>query len=118
MTRPFAGAAPERQLDQCQIAITGCCQCGEIERRPIVAISPLLANLYLHHVYDLWARQWYRQHATGEMLVVRYADDTVVGFDHHADAERFLQVVQTASQRGVGRLEASAGSGGTRLRPR
>lgn len=54
-------------------------------------ISPLLANLYLHHVYDLWAGQWYRQHATGEMLVVRYADDTVVGFEHHADAERFLQ---------------------------
>jgi hypothetical protein len=54
-------------------------------------ISPLLANLYLHHVYDLWARKWYRQHATGEVLVARYADDTVVGFEHRADAERFLQ---------------------------
>jgi group II intron reverse transcriptase/maturase len=40
-------------------------------------ISPLLANLYLHHVYDLWARQWYRQHATGEMPVVRYAGRAV-----------------------------------------
>jgi RNA-directed DNA polymerase len=54
-------------------------------------ISPLLANLYLHHVYDLWARQWSRRHAAGEMLVVRYADDTIVGFEHHADAEQFLQ---------------------------
>jgi group II intron reverse transcriptase/maturase len=54
-------------------------------------ISPLLANLYLHHVYDLWARQWHGRHATGAMLVVRYADDTVVGFEHLDDAERFLQ---------------------------
>jgi group II intron reverse transcriptase/maturase len=54
-------------------------------------ISPLLANVYLHYVYDRWAGQWYRRQATGAMLVVRYADDTVVGFEHQADAERFLQ---------------------------
>lgn len=54
-------------------------------------ISPLLANLFLHHVYDLWAWQWHRRHATGQMLVVRYADDTVVGFEHRDDAERFLE---------------------------
>jgi len=53
-------------------------------------ISPLLANIYLHYVYDLWARQWRRRHATGGMLVARYADDTVVGFEHRSDAERFL----------------------------
>jgi RNA-directed DNA polymerase len=53
-------------------------------------ISPLLANIYLHHVYDLWAEQWRRRHARGAMIVVRYADDTVVGFEHRADAERFL----------------------------
>lgn len=53
-------------------------------------ISPLLANIYLHYVYDLWARQWRRRHATGNMLVARYADDTVVGFEHRSDAERFL----------------------------
>ena len=53
-------------------------------------ISPLLANIYLHYVYDLWAEQWRRRHARGAMIVVRYADDTVVGFEHRADAERFL----------------------------
>lgn len=53
-------------------------------------ISPLLANIYLHYVYDLWADQWRQRHANGAMIVVRYADDTVVGFEHRADAERFL----------------------------
>ena len=42
-------------------------------------VSPLLANIYLHYVYDLWAEQWRRRHAHGAMIVVRYADDTVVG---------------------------------------
>ena len=53
-------------------------------------VSPLLANIYLHYVFDLWADQWRQRHATGAMIVVRYADDTVVGFEHRADAERFL----------------------------
>jgi group II intron reverse transcriptase/maturase len=53
-------------------------------------ISPLLANIYLHYAYDLWTEQWRRRHAQGAMIVVRYADDTVVGFEHRADAERFL----------------------------
>jgi len=53
-------------------------------------ISPLLANVYLHYVYDLWVQQWRHRHATGDMFVVRYADDTIVGFEHQADAERFL----------------------------
>ncbi len=53
-------------------------------------ISPLLANIYLHYVYDLWTQQWRKRHARGAMIVVRYADDTVVGFEHRADAERFL----------------------------
>ena len=53
-------------------------------------ISPLLANLYLHYAYDLWVEQWRRRYAHGAMIVVRYADDTVVGFEHRADAERFL----------------------------
>ena len=43
-------------------------------------ISPLLANIYLHYVYDLWADQWRKREATGEVIVVRYADDTIVGF--------------------------------------
>src|SRR5271166_2140838 len=53
-------------------------------------ISPLLANIYLHYAYDLWVQQWRTRHARGAMIVVRYADDTVVGFEHRADAERFL----------------------------
>ena len=54
-------------------------------------ISPLLANIYLHYVYDLWADQWRKREATGEVIVVRYADDTIVGFERQADAERFLR---------------------------
>ena len=53
-------------------------------------ISPLLANIYLHYAHDQWAEQWRHRHAQGAMIVVRYADDTVAGFEHRADAERFL----------------------------
>jgi group II intron reverse transcriptase/maturase len=53
-------------------------------------ISPLLANIYLHYVFDLWAHRWRRQHAGGDMIIVRYADDIVLGFEHRRDAERFL----------------------------
>ncbi len=52
--------------------------------------SPLLANAYLHYVYDLWVQQWRERHATGDMIVVRYCDDSIVGFQHRQDAERFL----------------------------
>ena len=58
-------------------------------------ISPLLANIYLHYVYDLWAHQWRQRHATGDVVFVRYADDTVVGFEHKHDAERFLTDLRT-----------------------
>jgi RNA-directed DNA polymerase len=54
-------------------------------------ISPFLANVYLHYVYDVWVRAWRKRHATGDMVVVRYADDTVVGFQHRQDANRFLR---------------------------
>jgi hypothetical protein len=54
-------------------------------------ISPLLANIYLHYVYDLWADQWRKREATGEVIAIRYADDTIVGFRRQADAERFLR---------------------------
>jgi len=52
--------------------------------------SPLLANVYLHYVFDLWVQHWRKHLATGDMIVVRYADDIVAGFEHRADAERFL----------------------------
>jgi group II intron reverse transcriptase/maturase len=53
-------------------------------------ISPLLANIYLHYVYDLWVQRWRRRSAQGHVIVVRYADDMVVGFQYLADAHRFL----------------------------
>ena len=58
------------------------------------SISPLLANIYLHYALDLWVHQWRRRHATGEVIVVRYADDFLVGFQHRADAVRFQQAVR------------------------
>jgi RNA-directed DNA polymerase len=54
-------------------------------------ISPLLANVYLHYVFDLWVEAWRKKVAEGELIVVRYADDLVVGFEHRAEAERFLR---------------------------
>jgi RNA-directed DNA polymerase len=54
------------------------------------SISPLLANVYLHYVFDLWAQRWRKTQAHGDVIVVRYADDFIVGFQHRADAERFL----------------------------
>jgi RNA-directed DNA polymerase len=57
-------------------------------------ISPLLANIYLHYVYDLWAERWRRREATGDMIIVRYADDIIVGFEHEDDARRFLEAMR------------------------
>ena len=57
-------------------------------------ISPLLANVYLHYVFDLWAERWRRREATGDMIIVRYADDIVVGFEHEADARRFWDAMR------------------------
>ena len=54
-------------------------------------ISPLLCNVYLHYVLDLWVQSWRTRRATSENIVVRYADDSVLGFQHRAEAERFLQ---------------------------
>lgn len=53
-------------------------------------ISPLLANLYLHHVLDLWVKRWRKHEAHGEVIIVRYADDFVMGFQHKDDAQRCL----------------------------
>src|SRR5215831_4406432 len=53
-------------------------------------VSPLLANVYLHYVFALWVERWRRLRAAGDMVVVRYADDFVVGFEHRQDAERFV----------------------------
>src|SRR5450830_31676 len=61
-------------------------------------ISPLLANVYLHYVLDLWAERWRRREATGDMIIVRYADDFIVGFQHEADARRFLDTMRERLQ--------------------
>jgi group II intron reverse transcriptase/maturase len=53
--------------------------------------SPLLANIYLHYAFDLWAHHWRQTRATGNVIIVRFADDIVMGFQHRADAERFWQ---------------------------
>src|SRR6201993_3791349 len=57
-------------------------------------ISPLLANIYLHYCFDLWAERWRRHEARGDMIVVRYADDLVAGFEHESDAHRFLDAMR------------------------
>jgi len=54
-------------------------------------ISPVLANIYLHYAQDLWAHQWRKRHAGGDVIIVRYADDSVFGFQYKNDAERFLK---------------------------
>jgi group II intron reverse transcriptase/maturase len=55
------------------------------------SVSPLLANVYLHYVYDQWLQEWRKKQAKGEVIIVRFADDTIVGFQHQKDAEQFLQ---------------------------
>lgn len=56
--------------------------------------SPLLANVYLHYVFDLWAERWRRREAQGNVIIVRYADDIVVGFEHEADARCFWEAMR------------------------
>jgi group II intron reverse transcriptase/maturase len=54
------------------------------------SVSPLLANIYLHYVLDLWVQRWRKKQAHGEVIVVRFADDFIVGFEHRREAEQFL----------------------------
>jgi RNA-directed DNA polymerase len=61
-------------------------------------ISPLLANIYLHYGLDLWAERWRRREATGDMIIVRYADDFIIGFQHESDARRFLDALRARLQ--------------------
>jgi hypothetical protein len=61
-------------------------------------ISPLLANLFLHYVFDLWAHAWRSRQARGDVVIVRYAADFVVGFQHQTDAEAFLGALRERMQ--------------------
>ena len=67
---------------------------GEIGTGQGSVISPLLANIYMHYVFDLWANRWRQHEAQGDMVIVRYADDFVVGFEHEADARRFWDALR------------------------
>src|SRR6185437_363222 len=53
--------------------------------------SPFLANVYLHYIHDVWVQVWRKRHASGDTLTVRYADDSVAGFQYHSEAVQFLQ---------------------------
>jgi len=55
------------------------------------SISPLLSNIYLHYVFDLWVHWWRRHRANGDVIVVRFADDWVAGFQYQSDAQKFLR---------------------------
>ncbi|CAE6863292.1 hypothetical protein R69658_07722 [Paraburkholderia aspalathi] len=77
-----AGVLEEGRLTQSEV---GTVQGG--------SISPLLSNIYLHYAFDQWVKQWRARHAEGEVIVVRYADDWVAGFQHLRDAERFQREV-------------------------
>jgi group II intron reverse transcriptase/maturase len=61
--------------------------------------SPLLANIYLHYVFDLWVQAWRKKCAHGDVIVVRYADDIVVGFEFKDDAERFWSELKERMQK-------------------
>ena len=62
-------------------------------------VSPLLANIYLHYAFDLWVQQWRKRSAKGTVVVVRYADDIVLGFQYQPEADRFHRDVQTRLKR-------------------
>jgi group II intron reverse transcriptase/maturase len=68
----------------------GVCTVSEVGTVQGGSVSPLLANIYLHYVFDLWVQRWRRRYAHGDVIVVRFADDFVMGFEHQDDAERFL----------------------------
>src|SRR2546429_6606004 len=57
----------------------------------VTGVQTCALPIYLHYVFDLWVQHWRTHRATGEVIVVRYADDMVLGFQHRAEAERFLQ---------------------------
>jgi hypothetical protein len=74
-------------------------------------ISPILANVYLHYVFDLWVHRWRRNKASGDMIVIRYADDTIVGFEHEHEAQAFLDDLKGR----MGRFELALHPDKTRL---
>src|SRR5258708_15703905 len=78
-----AGVSEEREWSETKVGVPQ----GAV-------ISPLLANVYLHHVLDRWVMEWRKKNATGDIIIVRYADDFVLGFQYQKEAERFLEQLQ------------------------
>src|SRR3990172_10148072 len=84
--------------------ISGVSEDGQWSRTTVgtpqgAVISPILANVFLHYVLDLWTDQWRRKEASGEMMIVRYADDFVIGFRYQRDAQRFLQELRSRMEK-------------------
>jgi group II intron reverse transcriptase/maturase len=77
----------------------GTCTWSEVGTPQGGSISPLLANIYLHYALDLWVKAWRRKSARSDVIIVRYADDFVVGFEHRDDAERFHRELKERFQK-------------------
>src|SRR5260221_8037878 len=75
------------------------------------AISPILANVYLHYVFDLWAHRWRLTKASGDMIVIRYADDTIAGFQHEHEARAF-SITKKQVYEAYKAVKSNAGSAG------
>jgi RNA-directed DNA polymerase len=90
---------------------SGCWQASETGTPHGSGISPLLTNVFLHHVFDLWIQQWSRRTAKGEVVVVRYADDVVLGFQYENDAKKLF----TALKERMAKFGLSLHEGKTRL---
>ena len=90
---PLAGSRDTKLL------IYGLFQKGRVLAQDGGSVSPLLANVYLHYVFDLWVRQWRKRHARGEVIIVRFADDITAGFQYREDAERFLEELRERFRR-------------------
>jgi RNA-directed DNA polymerase len=95
-TVPLHGA---RTLTSNPVPMPGIIEDGGVTRSQCGApqgavISPILANVYLHYAYDLWVHRWRRTKANGDMIVMRFADDTIVGFEHEHEAKAFLHDLQ------------------------
>jgi RNA-directed DNA polymerase len=87
-----------------QWLISGVSEDGQWSRTTVgtpqgAVISPILANVFLHYVLDLWTDQWRRKEASGEIMIVRYADDFVIGFRYQRDAKRFLQELRSRMEK-------------------
>jgi RNA-directed DNA polymerase len=81
--------APDPEMAKAGVSEDGQWSESKVGTPQGAVVSPLLANVYLHYVFDLWVEAWRKKVAKGDVIVVRYADDLVVGFESRTEAERF-----------------------------